>query len=45
MLECGADGYLTKDEAPDLLVRAVRRVASGEASWLSQRVYERISSA
>jgi DNA-binding NarL/FixJ family response regulator len=45
MLECGADGYLTKDEAPDLLVRAVRRVASGEAGWLSQRVYKRISSA
>ena len=44
MLKSGADGYLTKDEAPDLLVRAVRRVASGEASWLSKRVYERMTS-
>lgn len=44
VLECGADGYLTKDEAPDLLVKAVRRMASGEASWLSRRVYRRISS-
>lgn len=45
MLECGADAYLTKDEAPDLVVKAVRRVARGEQGWVSKRVYRRISSA
>lgn len=43
MLESGASGYLTKDEAPGLVVRAVRRVADGEGTWVSKRVYERIS--
>jgi DNA-binding NarL/FixJ family response regulator len=44
MLACGAAGYLTKDEAPGLVVTAIRRVAAGEEGWLSRRVYDRISS-
>lgn len=44
MLACGAAGYLTKDEAPGLVVTAIRRVAGGEEGWLSRRVYDRVSS-
>lgn len=44
MLACGAAGYLTKDEAPDLVVKAVRRVADGDETWVSRRVYDQISS-
>jgi two-component system response regulator DegU len=37
LLESGADGYVLKDEAPEMLVKAVRAVAQGE-SWLSPAV-------
>jgi two-component system response regulator DegU len=44
MLERGAVGYLTKDEVPALLVKAIRGVARGEKRWISPRAYNRISS-
>lgn len=37
MLQAGAVGYVLKDDAPEMLVRAVRSVAGGE-EWLSPRV-------
>lgn len=37
MLANGAAGYLTKDEAPQYIVEAIRRVAQGEHGWFSQR--------
>jgi DNA-binding NarL/FixJ family response regulator len=38
LLASGAAGYLTKDEAIELIVDAVRGVARGERGWLSTRV-------
>jgi two-component system response regulator DegU len=38
MLASGAAGYLTKEEAPQTLVHAVRRIARGEQGWISRRV-------
>ena len=43
VLENGASGYLTKDEAPHSIVEAVRRVAQGEKGLLSKRVLKRLS--
>lgn len=37
MLDNGAQGYITKEEASELLVEAIRRIASGEDRWLSPR--------
>lgn len=37
LLSNGAAGYLTKDEALDKIVDAVRGVARGEKGWFSQR--------
>jgi DNA-binding NarL/FixJ family response regulator len=37
VLESGAVGYLTKDEAPTTIVEAVRGVARGERGWMSRR--------
>lgn len=37
MLDNGAQGYITKEEASELLVEAIRRIASGESGWLSPR--------
>jgi DNA-binding NarL/FixJ family response regulator len=45
MLDAGVAGYLTKDEASDVLVKAVRRVAEGKDGWLSQRVAKKIGPA
>ena len=42
MLENGVAGFLTKDEVPKLLFRAVRGVARGELGWVSSRVSDRI---
>jgi DNA-binding NarL/FixJ family response regulator len=35
MLENGALGYITKDEAPDLLLEAVYSIANGSNNWVS----------
>lgn len=37
LLSNGAAGYLTKDEPPQFIIEAVRRVAKGEKGWFSQR--------
>ncbi len=42
LLELGACGYLTKDEDPNMLVKAVRGIARGERDWLSPSVAETI---
>jgi DNA-binding NarL/FixJ family response regulator len=44
MLQRGAAGFLTKDEVPALLVKAIRAVARGEKGWISRRAHDRISS-
>jgi DNA-binding NarL/FixJ family response regulator len=38
LLSSGAAGYLTKEEAADNIVEAVRGVAQGETGWFSPRV-------
>jgi DNA-binding NarL/FixJ family response regulator len=43
MLASGAAGYLTKEEAPQTLVHAVRRIARGDQGWISQRVAARMA--
>lgn len=42
MLDCGVAGYLTKEEVPQNLVRAVREIVAGGHGWVSQRVAARI---
>ncbi len=42
LLELGAAGYLTKDEDPNMLVKAVRGIANGERGWLSPSVAETV---
>ena len=42
VLKSGADGYLTKESAPDQLVHAVRKVASG-GKYISQAVAEKMA--
>lgn len=42
LLASGAAGYLTKDEARQRIVEAVRGVARGETGWLSRRVAVRL---
>lgn len=44
ILRRGAVGYLTKDEVPNKLVKAVRGVARGEQGWVSKDVARRIES-
>jgi DNA-binding NarL/FixJ family response regulator len=43
LLSSGVAGYLTKEEAPELLVEAIQRVAAGEQGWFSQRVTAHVS--
>lgn len=43
LLGMGAAGYLTKDEAPDYIVDAVRGVARGEKGWVSRGVAARLA--
>mgnify|MGYP002625799693 CR=1 FL=1 len=43
LLGAGAYGYLTKDEALDSIVEAVRGVAQGQEGWLSRRAAARLS--
>lgn len=38
MLENGAAGYITKDEAPMMLLEAIRNIVYDDKSWLSPRV-------
>ncbi len=45
LLQIGAAGYLTKEEALDTIVDAVRGVARGEEGWLSRRAAARITTA
>lgn len=42
LLTAGAAGYLTKDEAMETIVQAVRGVARGEEGWLSRRVTAKV---
>ena len=44
ILRRGAVGYITKDEVPSKLVKAVRGVARGEQGWVSKDVSQRIES-
>ncbi len=37
LLQCGASGYLTKDEPVERIVEAVRGVARGQVGWMSRR--------
>lgn len=43
MLANGAAGYLTKEEALETIIEAVRGVARGEDGWVSESVAERIT--
>ena len=43
MLNNGVAGYLTNEEVPDTLVKAVRDIASGQRGWVSQRLAEKLS--
>ncbi|MCX7683389.1 MAG: response regulator transcription factor [Anaerolineae bacterium] len=38
MMEVGAAGYLTKNEAPEALVAAIRRAAQGETCYTAEQV-------
>lgn len=42
LLDSGAAGYLTKDEAPTAIIEAVRGVAHGEEGWISRRVANKL---
>lgn len=44
VLEAGAAGYLVKDEAPEMILDAVRGVARGEKGWVSRRISAQITS-
>jgi len=43
LLASGASGYLMKDEAPELIVDAVRGIARGEKGWISRRAAAQMS--
>lgn len=43
LLSIGAAGYLTKEEALDTIVDAVRGVARGEEGWISRRAAARMA--
>jgi DNA-binding NarL/FixJ family response regulator len=43
LLASGAAGYLTKEEASEMIIDAVRGVARGEEGWLSRRAMARMS--
>jgi len=44
LLELGAAGYLMKEEAPEVIVEAVRGIAHGQQGWVSRRVAAQIAS-
>ncbi len=43
LLESGAAGYLTKEEAPETIIDAIRGVSLGEQGWVSRRVAAQMS--
>lgn len=43
VLAKGAAGYLTKDQAPEAIIEAVRGVARGEEGWFSRRAAAQIA--
>ncbi len=43
LLANGAAGYLTKEEAPEMILESVRGVARGEVGWMSRRAVARMS--
>lgn len=42
MFANGAVGYLTKDEAPEQLITAIKDIASGRKGWISPKVAEKL---
>lgn len=42
ILMSGAAGYLIKDEAPHMIIDAVRGIAMGEEGWMSRRAVAKI---
>ena len=44
LLEIGAAGYLMKEEAPEVILEAVRGIAQGKEGWLSRSVAARVAS-
>jgi DNA-binding NarL/FixJ family response regulator len=44
LLELGAAGYLMKEEAPEVIIEAVRGVAQGQGGWLSRSIAARVAS-
>jgi DNA-binding NarL/FixJ family response regulator len=42
VLKNGAAGYLTKDEAVDTVVEAIRSIANGGSGWFSKRVKKKM---
>jgi DNA-binding NarL/FixJ family response regulator len=43
LLELGAAGYLMKEEAPEVILDAVRGVAQGQQGWISRGIAAQIS--
>jgi DNA-binding NarL/FixJ family response regulator len=43
MLQNGAAGYLTKEEVPDILIQAIRKIVRGENGWISRRAARKIT--
>jgi DNA-binding NarL/FixJ family response regulator len=43
LLANGAAGYLTKEEAPEMIVDAVRGIARGEEGWISRRAAAKVT--
>jgi two-component system, NarL family, response regulator len=43
LLKLGAAGYLLKEEAPEVILKAVRGVASGQQGWVSRSIAAQIA--
>lgn len=44
LMENGVMGYLVKEEAPEVIVEAVRGIAQGQQGWISRRIAAHIVS-
>jgi DNA-binding NarL/FixJ family response regulator len=44
LLDLGASGYLMKEEAPEMIIDAIRGVARGERGWFSRNITAQIAS-